>query len=206
MDFTKFNKHRDDLLHLLQDVQRLSYGDFFYLMGKYASAYELLAERYAPFRVGDRVRLKATPAIDEGHAPGWIGYKHILVAGALGVVKEVDVAMHEASGPNMIYAVTFDGYEPAEFYFQEDDLEQEVKESQLAKNSAPEWFMDCDLADLIGVRFDEETPADSIRRYVEETRNAYGSLKSRADAAEQELKRVRKLLKRALVAKREAPR
>jgi hypothetical protein len=56
---------------------------------------------------------------------------------------------------------------------------------------------DLELSSLIGVRLGETSDA-ALRRYVRETQNAYGSLLSRCDAAEKELKRIRKLLKKAL--------
>ena len=57
-------------------------------------------------------------------------------------------------------------------------------------------MIDDELANLIGLRPGEDQDA-AIRRYVRETRNAYGSLQSRTAAAEQELKRIRKVLKKA---------
>lgn len=56
---------------------------------------------------------------------------------------------------------------------------------------------DEELATLIGMRPGEDQDI-AIRRYVSETRNAYGFMRSRCDAAKQELKRTRKLLKKAL--------
>lgn len=56
---------------------------------------------------------------------------------------------------------------------------------------------DDELASIIGLRPGEDQDT-AIRRYVRETRNAYGALQSRCAAAEQELKRIRKLLKKAL--------
>jgi len=56
---------------------------------------------------------------------------------------------------------------------------------------------DDELSGLIGMRPGEDQAA-AIRRYVRETQHHYVSVVSRAEAAEQELKRVRKLLKKAL--------
>lgn len=61
---------------------------------------------------------------------------------------------------------------------------------------------DEELGELIGgIRIGEDHAA-AIRRYVRETQDHYGSVVSRAEVAEQELKRVRKLLKKALGGKR----
>ena len=60
---------------------------------------------------------------------------------------------------------------------------------------------DGELSSLIGMRPGEDQ-ATAIRRYVRETQNNYGAVMSRAEAAEQELKRVRKLLKKALSGER----
>ncbi len=56
-------------------------------------------------------------------------------------------------------------------------------------------MIDDELANLIGLRPGEDQDT-AIRRYVRETQNAYGALQSRTDAAEQELKRIRKMLRR----------
>ena len=51
----------------------------------------MLFTRFAPFRVGDRVRLTETPEISEKVSWGWLGGKHFLVKGALATVQTVDV-------------------------------------------------------------------------------------------------------------------
>lgn len=57
---------------------------------------------------------------------------------------------------------------------------------------------DKELGELIGgIRIGEDHAA-AIRRYVRETQNNYDSVVSRAEAAEQKLKRMRKLLNKAL--------
>lgn len=48
-------------------------------------SYLSMFERFCPFRVGDRVKLRATPDLTD--APGWKGSKHWLVAGAAGIVR-----------------------------------------------------------------------------------------------------------------------
>jgi hypothetical protein len=55
------------------------------------AAHRLVIERFAPFKVGDRVALSKTPKIDRETAWGWLGSKHFLVQGALGIVRTVDL-------------------------------------------------------------------------------------------------------------------
>jgi len=68
-----------------------NFGDLMYTMEKHAAAYDLLLARYAKFHVDDRVQLCRTPVINDTVAPGWLGSKHFLVAGAHGTVRDVDV-------------------------------------------------------------------------------------------------------------------
>jgi DnaJ-class molecular chaperone len=61
-----------------------------------------------------------------------------------------------------------------------------------------EPMTDAELATLIGGMRCDENQDDAIRRYVRETENRYGSKVSELAAADQELKRIRKLLRKAL--------
>lgn len=56
-------------------------------LGDYARA---LFDRFAPFRVGDRVTLTRTPNITAEKNWGWMHAKHWMVAGIVGTVVEVD--------------------------------------------------------------------------------------------------------------------
>lgn len=56
---------------------------------------------------------------------------------------------------------------------------------------------DEELRSLIGM-FPGENQDSAIQRYAYEVENRVGSMLTRAQASEQELKRVRKLLKKAL--------
>lgn len=56
-------------------------------LGEYARA---LFDRFAPFKVGDRVLLTSTPRITIEKNRGWMGAKHWLVAGIVGTVTDVD--------------------------------------------------------------------------------------------------------------------
>lgn len=70
-------------------IGMLRRGPFDFYMQRLTDCYDLLIERFAPFKVGDRVLLTRTPEINEKTAPGWIGSKHFLVKGAIGTVREV---------------------------------------------------------------------------------------------------------------------
>lgn len=48
----------------------------------------------APLKRGDRVRLINTPVINEQTSPGWRGFKHFLIEGALGTVAFVRFSGH----------------------------------------------------------------------------------------------------------------
>jgi hypothetical protein len=63
----------------------------------------------APFRAGDRVRLRQTPVIDQKTSWGWLFAKGFLVEGALATVRAVKF---DSRGFGLLLA--FDG-EPLEF-------------------------------------------------------------------------------------------
>ena len=65
----------------------LGSGPLDFYLTEMVSAYNLLMERFAPFKVGDRVVLARTPEIAPDNAPGWMSCKHFLVEGAAGTVK-----------------------------------------------------------------------------------------------------------------------
>lgn len=52
---------------------------------------DVLFNRLAPFKVGDRVKLTKTPEITKDKSWGWIGSKHFLIEGAKATVVEVDI-------------------------------------------------------------------------------------------------------------------
>lgn len=144
---------RERLNLLRQAGQFLTSGDFLYTIERFAAAYDLLISRYAPFKVGDRVRLTRTPNITENTAPGWLGSKHFLVAGALCTVKQVEVV----PPADLRFAVAFDTeswidrhgmeqqVEPERrhvYSFREGDLEkaQEVTVDRITSDTVREWF------------------------------------------------------------------
>lgn len=63
-------------------------GPLSFYLREMSAAYELLMSRYAPFKVGDRVKLAKTPDITPEHAPGWMSCRHFLVQGAIATVSD----------------------------------------------------------------------------------------------------------------------
>lgn len=92
----------------------LSGGPLDYYLTEMAAAHDLLMTRYAPFKVGDRVRLKAAPEIT--------GWKSLLVAGAPGVVSRADCGSR-----GFMFGVQFDADDTrsgkGEFAFSDGELE-----------------------------------------------------------------------------------
>jgi hypothetical protein len=92
-------------LKLMQEaLGLLSSGPFDYTLKCLLAARETLLTKYAPFKVGDRVELVATPTINEDTAFGWMSAKHFLVRGAVGTVRESDVR----SNGTLAFHVEFD--------------------------------------------------------------------------------------------------
>ena len=107
------------LMREAQDL--LSAGPLDYYLTEMAAAHELLMTRFAPFKVGDRVRLRAAPEIAEDVRPGWLGWKYLLVAGAAGTVVRADCGSRGFS-----FGVVFDAdtsRNKGEFTFSDEDLE-----------------------------------------------------------------------------------
>ena len=75
-----------------------------YFFEKIEGYINVLFNKYAPFRTGDRVALTQTPDITEEKSWGWLGSKHFLIKGAKGIVKSVDYD----SGRGFCAQVVFD--------------------------------------------------------------------------------------------------
>lgn len=86
-----------------QGMGKLRSGPFEWYVKRLASCYEMLINRYAPHKVGDRVILTKTPQIDDINSPGWLGCRHFLVKGAVGTVREVS-----CDGDHFSFGVMFD--------------------------------------------------------------------------------------------------
>ena len=80
---------REGITKLEEGMRILSSGPLPYTLQKLTAAQGLLLNRFAPFKVGDRVKLKRAPEIlNEMH--GWWFCRHFLVKGATGTVRESD--------------------------------------------------------------------------------------------------------------------
>ena len=70
--------------YISKGTSLLSAGPLSFYLTELVAAHDLLMERFAPFHVGDRVRLKKAPDFDS--APGWLHYSHFLVPGTMATV------------------------------------------------------------------------------------------------------------------------
>ena len=100
MDLTNFREGMD---MIEKGMRKFQGGPFDYYLRKLTECHDLLIDKYAPFRVGDRVFLTEAPRITPDKSPGWLGCEHFLVRGAAGTVREVDV-----DGRGFSAAVEFD--------------------------------------------------------------------------------------------------
>lgn len=131
-DTTQWLKEIEELRRV---VGILTNPDFLYRLRKYSAAYNALLTRYAPFKVGDRVRLSQSPSL--ANAPGWSGCEHFLVKGGRATVVSLDITPDNGL---LWYHVAFDEeswyddrrvlhmIEPARrhsFAFREDMLEKD---------------------------------------------------------------------------------
>ena len=64
-------------------------GETVYWIKSLLDQRQQLFERFAPFREGDRVRLKKTPDISADVSWGWMHAKHFLIEGATGTAGDV---------------------------------------------------------------------------------------------------------------------
>lgn len=78
---------REGFALMEQGMRKLNGGPLDYYVTRLMDCYELLLDKYAPFKVGDRVVLTETPYIES--ESGWYSSKHFLVKGAEGIVREV---------------------------------------------------------------------------------------------------------------------
>lgn len=69
-------------------MRKLNGGPLDYYITRLTNCYQLLLDKYAPFQIGDRVVLTETLEIKPDS--GWYSYRHFLVKGAIGIVREVD--------------------------------------------------------------------------------------------------------------------
>jgi hypothetical protein len=74
----------------------LAHGPLTWYVEEWVACYDFLMERFAPFKVGDRVRLTKAP--DIGPDSGWNGSRHFLIPGALGVVADAECGRRFING------------------------------------------------------------------------------------------------------------
>lgn len=76
---------KDGLRLIREGMDKLGGGPASWYVDQLVAAYELLMQRYAPFKVGDLVRLSRTiEGIDQEH--GWYACRHFLTVGSRGIV------------------------------------------------------------------------------------------------------------------------
>lgn len=73
---------------LREAMALFSTGPLEYYLTELIAAHDLLMTRFAPFKIGDRVRLTKAPVLSADH--GWKPYEHFLVVGATGVVTTAE--------------------------------------------------------------------------------------------------------------------
>ena len=71
-----------------QGIAKLNSGPLDYTMKCLLAARDLLLNRFAPFKVGDRVTLTKNLEISSGHS--WYGFRHFLVPGEPATVESSD--------------------------------------------------------------------------------------------------------------------
>lgn len=67
----------------------LGAGPLSFYLRELNCSYQILIDRFAPFKPGSRVKLKKTPEITAKDSPGWMGCRHFLVKGEKATVEEV---------------------------------------------------------------------------------------------------------------------
>lgn len=81
---------KDGLEKINEGIRILQCGPLSYYIERAQEYQEALFNKFAPFKIGDRVRLIKTPEINENRFPGWLSSKHFLIEGAVGTVESVD--------------------------------------------------------------------------------------------------------------------
>lgn len=75
---------------LKQGMEILQGGPLDFYLRHLTGVYKF-AQTLAPYQPGTRLKLTKTPVITTNEKWGWLGAKHVLVAGAIGTVREVEV-------------------------------------------------------------------------------------------------------------------
>lgn len=69
----------------VSELDSLLTGDFGYRLNQVLESYTSLFDRFCPYKIGDRVKLKETLDIPKGS--GWYGSRHFLIKGAIATVR-----------------------------------------------------------------------------------------------------------------------
>lgn len=69
----------------ISELDSLLDNEFGYKLNQVLESYASLFNRFCPYKVGDRVQLKADIEVPKGH--GWEGSQHFLIKGAIATVK-----------------------------------------------------------------------------------------------------------------------
>lgn len=85
---SKFENFTAAMEKITEAQRLLERGPASYYVNEITGAYEYLMDRFAPFKVGDRVMLKEAPDLDFNS--GWWSSKHFLIRGALATVKTIE--------------------------------------------------------------------------------------------------------------------
>ncbi len=117
---------------------------------------QLFLEKYAPFKVGDRVELAVTPEISEKTAPGWLGAKHFLKKGATGVVKLVDTMKRSTQEVVLVFHVEFD----------KETWKDRLGEEKPVEKKHTFLFLEKDLKKIEDAKIESQPGRESTRRVV----------------------------------------
>lgn len=84
---SKFENFTKAMEKITEAQRLLERGPSSYYVNEITGAYKYLMDRFAPFKVGDRVMLKEQPM---PMPSGWSGSAHFLKRGALATVREIE--------------------------------------------------------------------------------------------------------------------
>lgn len=80
---------KDGFSLIEEGMSKLSRGSLHFYLDELTACYDLLINKYAPFKVDDIVILTRTPEISNEVSHGWMGAKHFLIKGARGRIQSV---------------------------------------------------------------------------------------------------------------------
>ena len=101
----------------------LARGPLDYYLTEMTAAYDLLMQRFSPFKVGDKVQLAKAPAIEP--ISGWRAWQHLMHEGATG-----RVVCAECGSQGFMFGVVWDAdtdSNPGQFKLAEHYLQPNVR-------------------------------------------------------------------------------